>query len=105
VPTHQSLTVVRILVLARLVTASKESTYSFVKPSEKCGLAFRYNIPAFLQNTQVSRLKFSLLTSDSSLLTPGHQGWSLWLVSPLFTVTLASNESAKVPARFVGQIV
>jgi len=38
VPTHQSLTVVRILVLARLVTASKESTYSFVKPSEKSGL-------------------------------------------------------------------
>ena len=39
-PTHQSLTVVRILVLARLVTAFKESTYSFVKPSEKSGLEY-----------------------------------------------------------------
>jgi hypothetical protein len=31
-------------------------------------LAFSYHIPAFLLNTQGSRLKISLLTSDSSLL-------------------------------------
>jgi hypothetical protein len=46
-----------IFVLARLVTASKENTYSFVKPSKKSGLGQKATDPDGVTQTRLANEK------------------------------------------------